>query len=110
MVLALMVAGLPLATAAVAFALLGIGAFLCALNFYLVLIREPLLKRLGKYDRHVSIMPVVGQVFSAVGILVGWQSAFVFWTGVSLVLADLGGLHVALAMILPQVLFERRSK
>jgi len=75
------------------------GSVICILNFYLVLVREPLLRYLGRYDRHVSIVPVLGQLFAVLGMIIGWQYAWALWVGAALILLDMGGIHVALTVL-----------
>jgi hypothetical protein len=101
--------GLLIARAVAVIALFAVGGGICLLNLYLVVVREPLLKWLGRYDRHVSIVPVVGQLATGLGMMIGYPLPWVFWAGWALLLLDFGGLHVC-ALTLAVMFVQHRPR
>ena len=74
----------------------GIGAWLCAMNFFLSFLRYPLhrLRGLAPESYHwVSGIPVFGSVFVALSLLQLHVTPWLLPIGVVLILVDTGGIH-----------------
>ena len=74
----------------------GLGAFICAGNFYLSFIRYPLHRLCGRSResyRWVSGIPLFGSLFVALSLLQLCATPWLLPAGVVLILADTGGVH-----------------
>ena len=74
-------------------ALFVVGGLLCALNFYLSVLRYPLHRLFGWPYRWVSGFPVFGSLFVAASLCLLSLPAWLFWLAVVLLVLDTGGLH-----------------
>ena len=78
---------------AVAYILLGLGGFICALNIFLSFIL-PLIKMSGRREsRTPSGVPIAGSFMLGVALFLHPFPAWLRWMGIVLALLDTGGIH-----------------
>jgi hypothetical protein len=93
-------------------AILGVGAFVCALNFYLSFLRSPLDRALGRQagSRRPSGFPVLGSLIVAL-FLIRWRGfglpTWAMAVCAALAMLDTGGLHWFLGTLMWGALHKR---
>ena len=76
--------------------LFGLGGIICAMNFYLSVLRYPIfLLRGGQKSEFqwISGAPVIGSLSVAVGLVFLYPTSWILIAGLILILIDTGGLH-----------------
>ena len=97
--------------ATIVWILFGLGALLCAINFYLSFLRYPLhrLRGLSKESYHwVSGFPLFGSLFVALSLLGLHDIAWMIPAAVFFMLIDTGGIHWFVGTMIYQFVHEKK--
>jgi hypothetical protein len=77
----------------VAYVALVLGASLSLLNFYVSVVRVPLLRACGWSPRWVSGIPLFGSMLLVLSAVLFWRERWAAVTALTLAVLDTGGIH-----------------